>query len=89
MKVSIKHLVIFYSIFALLVIISLLKSIYFHREVQEYVNWQTEKYNKLENKLDSVENSRVIIINKYKDEKIKVNTYAIDDLDSVIRNLSK
>jgi hypothetical protein len=85
MKIELKHLIIFISIWALCVVLIVFMNL--NRQNDIIIN--KTKIEALEVKLDSLKMQGFIIEKKYKDEKIKVSTYDLDDLDSLIRALSK
>ncbi len=85
MKIELKHLIIFISIWALCVVLIVFMNV----NRQNDISIQSNKIEALEVKLDSLKMQGFIIEKKYKDEKIKVSTYDLNDLDSVLRSLSK
>jgi hypothetical protein len=85
MKIELKHLIIFISIWALCVVLIFFMNV----NRQNDISIQSNKIEALESKLDSLKMQGFIIEKKYKDEKIKVSTYDLNDLDSVLRSLSK
>jgi hypothetical protein len=85
MKIELKHLIIFISIWALCVVLIVFMNV----KRQNDISIQSTKIEALEVKLDSLKMQGFIIEKKYKDEKIKVSTYDLNDLDSVLRSLSK
>ena len=85
MKIELKHLIIFISIWALCVVLIIFMNV----NRQNDISIQSTKIEALEVKLDSFKMQGFIIEKKYKDDKIKVSTYDLNDLDSVLRSLSK
>jgi hypothetical protein len=85
MKIELKHLIIFISIWALCVVLIVFMNV----NRQNDISIQSTKIEALEVKLDSFKMQGFIIEKKYKDDKIKVSTYDLNDLDSVLRSLSK
>jgi hypothetical protein len=85
MKIEFKHLFIFIAIWSCCVVILVIMTLQRSNDITIH----SSKLDALESKIDSIKQKALVIEKKYKDEKIKVSTYDLDDLDSLIRSLSK
>ena len=85
MKIEFKHLFVFVALWSCCVIILVLMALHRSNDITIH----SHKLDALESKIDSIKQKALVIEKKYKDEKIKVSTYDLDDLDSLIRALSK